>query len=219
MTKRMETGRITGRAVLERQLDALVAADPDLRPLREMAGEVPLRLNRPGFAGMAQIVNSQLLSVASARAIHGRFEAALGEVTARRFLAFGESEIRACGLSGAKYRTLKALAEAERDGRLDYGALGQMEAEAALAALTGLNGIGPWSAEIYLLFCTGHPDIFPAGDLALRKMVGYAQGRDAMPSIAETRAAAERWAPWRGAAARLLWRCFAVMKRKEGIGL
>lgn len=211
--------RIVDRDTLEIHLENLVAIDPGLAALWSRVGEVPVRKGAEGFAGLAQIVNSQLLSVASARAIHGRFAAHLGTVTAERFLACEQADIRACGLSAGKYRTLRGIAEAERAGTLDYAALGHMPVDEAMAALTRLDGVGPWTAEIYLLLCLGHADIFPAGDLALRKMVGYALGADAVPDVARTRALAARWAPHRGAAARLLWRGFAVWKNAEGIGL
>ncbi len=215
----MPPPRITDRDSLETHLESLVAIDPRLAAMRRMAGEVPVRKGTEGFAGMAQIVNSQLLSVASARAIHDRFTAHLGTVTADRFLACDETAIRGCGLSAGKYRTLKGLAEAERAGALDYAALARLPVHEAMAALTARNGVGPWTAEIYMLLAVGHPDIFPAGDLALRKMVGYALGTNEVPGVAHTRTLAARWTPHRGAAARLLWRCFAVLKNSEGIGL
>jgi DNA-3-methyladenine glycosylase II len=211
--------RVLNRDVLERHLDGLMALDPRLAPVREMAGEVPLRIRESGFAGMAHIITSQLLSVASANAIHGRFEALLGEVHAPGFLAIDEEQIRACGISGGKYRTMRAVAEAELDGSLDYDVLADLPVEEAMAALTRLKGIGPWTAEIYLLFCVGHADVFPAGDLVLQKMVGQALGHDERPNEKAVRLIAGAWAPYRGVAARLLWRYFAAQNEKEGVSL
>lgn len=212
----MNPERITGRPVLDRQLGELVAADRRLAPILAAAGEVPLRLHPGGFAGMARIVTAQLLSVASARAIHARVEAAIGEMTAERLLRVEDEALRAAGLSYSKIATLRAAAAAELDGQLDYEGLGDMPSDQAVAVLTEIKGIGRWSAEIYLLFSTGHPDIFPAGDLALRKAVGHVldmAGADEKTVRELTMA----WSPWRGAAARLMWRHYARTKAREGV--
>jgi len=213
----MNLERISGRAVLDRQLAALCAADPRLGPVLAGAGEVPLRLREGGFAGLAQVVVAQLLSVASAGAIQARVEAVVGTMRADRFMRVDPISLRAAGLSAAKIATLRVLAEAELGGLIDYDALADMAATDAVNDLTRFKGIGRWSAEIYLLFSTGHPDIFPAGDLALRKAVGQVLN---MPEASEhqVRAAAERWTPWRGAAARLMWRHYALVNRREGVG-
>lgn len=205
--------------VLNQHLDALVALDDRLVPVLDIAGEVPLRARSGGFAGMAQIIVSQLLSVASANAIHGRFAQALEEVTAARFVALEEDIIRQCGISNGKYQTMCGLADAELSGALDYAQLAHMEAEEAIAVLTQFKGIGRWTAEIYLLFCLGHADIFPAGDLVLQKMAGEALGRKKRPDEKQTRNIAKKWSPYRGAAARLLWRYFAAIREREGVSL
>lgn len=204
---------------LKRHLAGLVEADPRLARVVTAAGEVPLRRREGGFAGLVAIVVSQLLSVQSANAIHARLVDILGEVTPERYLALPEDRVRKAGLSGSKYRTLVGIAEAELSGSLDYAMLLSCSEEAAIAHLMALKGIGRWTAEIYLLFCLGHPDIFPAGDLALRKMVGVTHGLNEMPSERDVRALTQPWAPYRGAAARLLWRYFAVLRQKEGIGV
>jgi len=211
--------RITSRRVLGRHLDALVVRDPRLAPVLAEAGDVPLRKGPGGFAGLAGIVGAQQLSVASANAIMGRLAAVLGEMTAARFLAESEATVRGCGLSGGKYRTLAGIAEAETAGDIDYSALAGLPAGEAIAALTRLHGIGVWTAEIYLLSHLGHPDVFPAGDLALQKMVGVALGHDGRPGERACREIAELWSPYRGSAARLLWRYFAVLKDREGIAV
>lgn len=205
--------------MLDLHLAELAKSDARLVPVLAASGEVPLRLRPGGFAGLARIVVSQLLSVASANAISARLDAAVGDLNAARFLAVPEADIRRAGLSGGKYATLKRLAEAELAGDIDYEALADLPAETALAALTAHKGIGVWTGEIYLLFCTGHPDIFPAGDLALRKMVGRVLGDDDLPTEKQVRAASTAWSPYRGAAARLMWRYFAVLKQREGIGV
>ncbi len=185
-------------------LDALVAADRRLAPVREMAGAVEIRHNPPGFEGLARIVVAQMLSVASARAIWGKLERGLGEVTAERLLAASEADLRAAGLSGGKIRTLRAVAEAERAG-LDLVGLAGAPPEEAVRALVALPGIGIWTAEIFLLFCARRADVFPAGDLALQVAAMEGLALSARPTEKEMRAIAEAWAPWRGVAAKLLW--------------
>lgn len=211
--------RITDRDVLDRQLLALVIQEPKLKHILEICGEVPLRLNEGGFAGMMQIVTAQLFSVASAAAINGRLRAALGELTATRFLEMSEQELKTCGLSHGKIFCLQNVAQTELDGGLDYSRLATMPVEEAMKELVALKGIGKWTAEVYLLFCTGHPDIFPAGDLALQKGLGYALNLNEKPSEKETRHIVADWSPYRGAAARLIWRYFAFVKTREGVNL
>lgn len=209
--------RITDREVLERHLAALIELDPRLEPIHAQVGEVPLRLGRSGFAGLISIISAQLLSVASANAIHGRVEALLDDISPTRFLQVDETALRACGLSNGKYHTMRTVAEAELSGELDYDALSTLPLDEAMAALTQHKGIGPWTAELYLLFSVGHGDIFPSGDLALRKMVGQALGRKKQLDEKQVRRIVAKWSPYRGAAARLMWRYFAVTKQREGI--
>ena len=211
--------RLDSAERLALHLDALMVLDQRLHPVRERAGQVEIRATGPGFAGMARIICSQQLSVASARAIWGRFAALDGALEAKSFLLIEESVLRGVGLSVGKVRSMRVVAAAIADGTLDFEQIETLPVEEAVSQLTALKGIGPWTAEIYLLFCAGHPDIFPAGDLALRKAVGQALGLADVPSIQEVSAIAEAWSPHRGAAALLFWRYFVTMKQKEGIGL
>ncbi len=211
--------RISSRAILARHLSELVRLDDDLVPVLERAGDVPLRTGRPGFAGLVSIVVGQLLSVASARAIMARVENLVGEMSGERFLATERDRLRAAGLSFSKIDCLCGVAEAERAGDLDFSALADMPEQAAVETLTRLKGIGRWSAQIYLLSCIGHPDVFPAGDLALQKMVGRVKNMSQRPDEKTVRQVSRQWAPYRASAARLLWRYFAVLRQREGINL
>lgn len=213
------TSRITCRADLDAQFDALVARDPALVPIRAKVGEVPLRLIEPGFGALTWIICGQLLSVAAARAIHQRVLAHFGDVTGAALLNADDELLYGLGLSRAKIKSLKALAVAEQDGTLDLTRLHALPASQAHKNLTVHKGIGPWTADLYLLSAAGHADIFPAGDLALRKMVGTMGRFEALPSIAQTADHAQRWSPQRSAAARLLWALFAHDKNKQGIDL
>lgn len=196
-------------ASLRAAVDALAARDPDIaRCLRHTGYPLP-RLRAPGFATLLQIITAQQLSTRSAAALWRKLEAvAGGAVTAERYLALGEAELRACGFSANKAAYGRGLAEAVLAGTLPVEALAAMEAETAVAALTGLRGFGRWSAEIYLMFALNHPDIFPADDLALQ--VGYQRlrGLDARPKARPLRLLVEPWRPWRSAGALFLWRLY-----------
>lgn len=201
---------IAGIEDVEAGLAALLAEDPSLAEVAAIAGPLPLRLSEPGFAGLAHIVVAQMVSRASADAIWGRLVIASGgAVSAGRYLELGPEHLQGVGLSRAKASTLVGLAAAVTAGDLDLEALARAPAETAIGALTAMPGIGPWTAEVYLMFCGGHPDVFPAGDVALRIAVGRALGHDVRPEIADVRAIAQRWAPWRSVAARLFWAYYA----------
>jgi DNA-3-methyladenine glycosylase II len=182
----------------------LTRRDRRLGRVAEVAGPIPLRRAAPGFAGLARVVVGQQVSTASAAAIWGRFETAFPDGRPETFAAADEATLRAVGMSGAKIATLRAIAAAIADG-LDLDGLAHVPGDAAHARLTALRGIGPWTADVYLLFCLGHPDVFPAGDLALRNAVADAFRRDGPVPIAELHAMAVKWSPWRAVAARLFW--------------
>lgn len=203
---------IESDADIREGLAALAEADERLVPVIAEAGPVPLRRRAGGFAGLARIVTAQQLSNRAAASIWGRLEDRLGTVTPARLLAAGHDQLRGCGLSAAKIATLEGAAREIEAGRLDPEILARIDAEAAHGALCKLRGIGPWTADIYLLFCLGHADIFPSGDLALRVAVGEALGLAARPGAAEVAELAAIWAPWRGVAARLFWAWHAVRR-------
>lgn len=205
---------------LDHALAALERLDPArIAPMRARAGRPPLRRRAPGFEGLCAIVVSQQVSVASARAIESRLFARFDPIDAGAIAAASDEDLRACGLSAPKMRTIRACAEAILDGRLDLDALAAGDAEQAHAALTAIKGIGPWTADIYLLFCLGHSDAFPAGDLALQEAARLAFGLKKRPDQRRLEALAKVWRPWRAVAARLLWSFYAVAKSREGVGV
>lgn len=213
------TDRLDSDAALERQLAALLQSDRRLAAVAERAGPFPIRKTEPGFAGLARVICGQQLSVASANAIWGRFAALPGALDPAGYLRLGEAEIRASGFSAGKFRTVGAVAEAIVSGSVDFDAIALLPASEAVARLTAIKGVGPWTAEIYLMFATGHPDVFPAGDLALQKAVAHAFGLDGRPAIRDLSAIAAAWSPHRHAAALLFWRYYARMRDREGIPL
>jgi DNA-3-methyladenine glycosylase II len=208
--------RIETMADIAGGLDALSRLDPRLAAVAARAGDVPLRRSEPGFASLCSIIVSQQVSRASADAIHGRLCRLIDPLEPGPLLAAGADRLVEAGLSRPKQKTLIALAGACRDDGLDLEALCHLPAEAAMARLTAISGIGPWTTEIYLLFCAGHPDIFPARDLALQAAVADAFGLEVRPNHVELSRIAESWAPWRGVAARLFWAYYREMKGREG---
>ena len=194
----------------------LVKADRRLKKVARAAGELPLRRSEAGFPGLARIVVGQQLSVASARAIWGRFTEAFPELTPDKIHRAREPRFRKAGMSAPKIRTLRAVAAACRNG-LDLDALVDMAAEDAHARLVEVHGIGPWTADIYLLFCLGHPDVFPVGDLALRVAVAEAFGMEPPVDPEELTAIAEKWSPWRSVAATLFWAFYGARKQKRAV--
>ena len=202
---------------LERAIAALVAADPRWAPVAARSGPPPLRRRDGGFAGLAQIIVSQQVSVASAAAIYGRLAAIGDPFDHMTVLRARKDKLLRVGLSNAKIKTLKAIAKAIESGTIDLAALHDLPADDAHAALVALHGIGPWTADIYLLTCIGHADAWPAGDLALQEAARVAFGLRKRPTTKEMGPLAERWRPYRAVAARLLWTYYRAVKKREGV--
>ena len=204
-------------ADLDAALAKLVLADPRLGPVLAKAGRPALRRREAGFAGLCAIVIGQQLSTASAAAIRTRMNAAFDPFHHDAVRRARTAKLQRIGLSAPKIRTMKAISKAVAKGDIDLDALGAMEADDAHNALTRLHGIGPWSADIYLLFCLGHADAWPAGDLALQEAARVAFGLRARPTTKEMGPLAEGWRPWRAIAARLLWTYYRAVKNREGV--
>ena len=211
---------IADEATLVAAAESLRQKDPEfVGRLLAVGGPPPLRRREPGFAGLAAIIVSQQVSVASASAIFGRLEARLAPLDAARLAAATDEDLRGCGLSSPKIRALRAAAQTIAEGRLELEGLSALDAETAHRALVAVKGIGPWTADIFLLFCLGHPDAFPAGDLALQEAAKLALALKTRPDAARLERIAERWRPWRGVAARMLWAYYRAVKTRSGMVL
>jgi DNA-3-methyladenine glycosylase II len=208
---------LDSETVLAKGARALARRDPVLRRLIAQGAMPSLRKRDPGFAGLARIMISQQVSTASAAAIWGRFEARFPGMAPHEIAAASDEDLRAPGLSAAKIRTVRAIAAAIEAGALPLDRLHDLPADEAHALLTAVKGIGPWTADIYLLFCLGHPDAFPAGDLALQEAARLAYGLAERPKEKEFLTLADRWRPWRGVAAKVLWAHYRLVKRREGV--
>ena len=204
-------------SALDHALAEVLRIDPRMKPLFEVAGRPPLRKRAPGFEGLAGIVVAQQLSTASAAAIWRRVKERFDALEAEAVLAVGDADLRGCGLSAPKIRTLRAIAEAVASGAVPLAELERMPAEEAHAHLVSVKGIGPWTADIYLLFCLGHPDAFPSGDLALQEAVRMGFELETRPDAKALDAFSARWRPWRGAAAKLLWAYYGAARKGSGI--
>jgi DNA-3-methyladenine glycosylase II len=211
MTVRFET-----QPDLDAAIAALVAQDARLGPVLAAAGMPALRRRQAGFSGLAAIVTGQQVSTASAAAIWGRLAAYYDPFEAARIARTRATTLARLGLSQPKIRTLKALATTVVGG-FDLDALVDRPADEAHGMLTALHGIGPWTADLYLLFCLGHADAFPAGDLALQEASRLVFALPARPTARDLGAIADAWRPWRGAAAHLLWAYYRVAKGREGV--
>lgn len=186
---------------------------PRLAHAYAMTGDLPLRRRPDGFAELLNAIISQQVSVASARAVQGRMEAA-GLTRPAAILAASDEALRAAGLSRQKARYARALAAAD----IDYAALRTAPDDEVVATLTQVPGIGVWTAEIYAMFSLGRADIFAPGDLAMRESARLLFDWSERPTPRAFREMAQAWSPWRAVAARLLWAYYQTVKDREGIG-
>lgn len=191
----------------------LADREPRFAPVLAATDPLPLRLKSPGFSALVDIIVSQKVSVASADAIRARLEAA-GLRDAAAVQAVDEAGLCAAGLSRPKARYVSALARAD----IDFHALGDMTDADAEATLCAQKGIGPWTAQIYVMFAMGRADGFAPGDLALQEAARVVFDLPARPTAEQLAAMARHWSPWRSVAARALFAYYRVLKNREGLG-
>jgi DNA-3-methyladenine glycosylase II len=202
-------------ADLQAGLVQLILADPRLKTVAERAGAFSLRRREAGFPGLCAIVCGQQLSTASAAAIRARLFAAFDPFHHDAVRRARADKLKRLGLSAPKIKSIRQIGKAVAKGRIDLTAVGNMDADQAHAALTALHGIGPWTADIYLLFCLGHADAFPSGDLAVQESARIALGLRTRPDAKALAKMAEAWRPWRGVAAHLLWAYYHAVKKRD----
>jgi DNA-3-methyladenine glycosylase II len=189
-------------------LDAVAAVEPAIARALDRVGYPEPRIRATGHATLLRTIVGQQVSVAAAASVWAKLEALLGETMAPETLLAAEFDaLRACGLSRQKQGYARSLCELMVAGALNLDAL-PADDEAAIAQLVQIKGVGRWSAEIYLLFAEGRPDIWPAGDLAVQAGMHKLLGLDARPSEKQARDLAETWRPHRGAAAIFTWHCY-----------
>jgi DNA-3-methyladenine glycosylase II len=189
----------------------LRSADPVLARLVDAYGELDMvpahRQRREHYAALVRSIVGQQLSVRAAASIYARVEALFGghAPTPDQILAADEDALRACGLSRAKVKYLRSLAEHVIDGSLELDRLDELPDGEVLAELVAVKGLGTWTAQMFLMFQLERPDVLPVGDLGIRRAVERLYGLDALPVPAELEGIAEPWRPWRTLACRYLW--------------
>ena len=195
---------------MRRALRELSARDPDLARILSEHGPPQWWEREEGFATLVFIILEQMVSLASARAAYERLLAAVAPspLTPESFLALDGDALRRAGFSRQKADYCRRLAVEVSEGRLDIPALARMSDEGVRAELTKIKGVGPWTADIYLLRALLRPDAWPAGDLALQIAAQEAKRLPARPTAAQLEALGQQWRPWRAVAARLLWNLY-----------
>ena len=194
---------------------ALAEVDPHLASLHEAIPPFVWRRRPLGFEGLMRLLIEQQISVAAAAAIWARLEVLLGEVSPTQLALASDDALRAVGFSAAKVRHARSLADATLRRAIDFDDIPNRSDVDALAALTALSGVGPWTAQVYLMMCEGRSDIFPVGDIALKEAVRLAYREPVRMSDRQLNARAVLWRPHRGVAAHLLWAYYLAVKKGE----
>ena len=197
---------------IERGVLVLVKTCLLMRKAYEVAGLPPLRRSDNNYRSLARIITGQLLSVASARAIWSRVEQLAVPFEPQALLALDEKSLRDAGLSRAKVKTLRELAGALLDGEVDFARFEGEDEQLVRTQLQKVHGIGPWTADIYVMFCLGRADGFACGDVALANAVALLKGEEQRPTLKQLEKISRTWSPNRAIAARLLWTYYAAIK-------
>jgi DNA-3-methyladenine glycosylase II len=186
-------------------INTLIDIDPAFATIEAQAGPLAWRVRPRGFPGLLQAIMGQQISNQAASAIWQRLAALPGATSPTGLLALDDDTLRAAGLSRPKVGHSRALATAFANGLLDAEALDAMPDDNAIAAISAVRGLGPWTAEVYLLFAHQRMDVFPAGDIAVAGALAALKGLPSRPGPVLLRTLAEPWRPYRALAARLLW--------------
>ncbi|HEV8679709.1 MAG TPA: DNA-3-methyladenine glycosylase 2 family protein [Stellaceae bacterium] len=187
---------------------AALAGESVFRAILERAGAPRFRRRRNGFPTLLHIILEQQVSIDAAAAMHRRLVGLCRPLAPEPFLALDDATLRSCGFSRQKMAYGRGLAAAVASGSLDFASLAAADDASALATLIGLKGIGRWSAEIYLIFALGRPDVWPAADLGLQLGVVEPLGLGERPAEKTLREIGDRWRPWRSVAACLFWQSY-----------
>lgn len=190
--------------------EVLAARDRHLASIYKIHGPPPMWARRPGFPTLLRIVLEQQVSLVSARAMFERLRSNIDPFTAERFIEFGEASLRSLGVTRQKAHYCVQVAHAFTNGHLDK--IVRMNDEDAHATLLSIKGVGPWTANIYLLMVLRRPDIWPDGDVALATAVGKLRKMNPRPAFSELAQIAESWRPYRSVAARMLWQYYLAAR-------
>ena len=193
--------------------ESLAARDPQLASIYERHGAPPMWSRRPGFPTLLRIVLEQQVSLVSARAVFERLKSNVEPFTAQRFIESGETYLRSLGVTRQKAHYCIQVAQAFTNGELNQ--IARMNDEDAHQTLLSIKGVGPWTANIYLLMALRRPDIWPDGDIALATALGRLRKMNTRPSFSELAKIAEAWRPYRSVAARMLWQYYLAERDRR----
>jgi DNA-3-methyladenine glycosylase II len=207
--------RVLTRPTLLQAVEELCTRDPDLARVVARRGPPPMWARRPGFATLVRIILEQQVSLSSADAVYRRLSAGAGRVSAARVARLSVRQIRRRGLTRQKAGFIRDLARAATNGALRLRHLADLDDAAVRHALIRHRGIGPWTADIYLIMALRRPDVWPDGDLALVKALTTVKRLRSRPEPVAVRRITARWAPWRAVAARVLWHTY-LSERRNG---
>jgi DNA-3-methyladenine glycosylase II len=208
---RSDPDRLTTES-LASAAETLASQDRDLARIYEVHGTPPMWARRPGFPTLLRIVLEQQVSLVSARAVFERLKSNTEPFAATRFIELGETYLRSLGVTRQKAHYCVAVAQAFTNGHLNH--IARMPDEDAHAALLNIKGVGPWTANIYLLMALKRPDIWPDGDVALATAVGGLRNMKQRPDFAKLAQIAEAWRPFRSVAARMLWQYYLAERKR-----
>ena len=192
-----------------------LGGEPVFAAIIETAGRPRFRRRRNGFTTLLHIILEQQVSIDAAAAMYRRLAETCRPLTPEAFLGIDEATLKRCGFSRQKIGYARDLAAKVAAGTLDFTRLAADDDDAVLASLVGLKGIGRWSAEVYMIFALGRPDVWPAGDLGLQLGVADRLGLETRPGDVELRRLGEAWRPWRSVAACLFWQSYLVARRRR----
>lgn len=187
---------------MQHLIDLLASKDPVFKTIIETFGNPVIQKRPPGFASMAHIILEQQVSIESAKAAYRKLEKELGEITAKTILSASDETLRNCGVSRQKASYLRDMAMRVENGSLDFESFGQKPVDVITSELLAIKGVGPWSVEVYLMFCLQAPDIIPLGDIAIRHAMKELYG---LETVAQMEAFSRNWAPYRTLASFILW--------------
>jgi DNA-3-methyladenine glycosylase II len=199
---------LVDEASLAHGVRVLAAVDPDLAAIVERHGPPPLWRREPGFETLVRIVLEQQVSLASGRAAYHRLGGTVGSVSPTILAETDQEMLESAGLTRQKARYLRELGSAAATGTLDLDGLADLDDTAVRRALCAIPGVGPWTADVYLLMALRRPDVWPAADIALATSARRVKQLPERPDPVALERLAEPWRPWRAVAARLLWHAY-----------
>jgi DNA-3-methyladenine glycosylase II len=206
------------RTLLLQGVDELAAKDKALARVVRQYGPPPLWASPSGFATLIKIILEQQVSLASAEAVFNKLKSTVPEITAEHIQELSVEGLRKLGFTRQKARYCEGLAVSILSGEINLSRLGRMDDETAHRTLLEIKGVGPWTANIYLLMALRRPDVWPDGDLALAESARRIKGLKQRPTYEDLNKIAQKWKPWRSVAARILWHAYLSGSSTESVG-